>query len=177
MPKNCLKDILARDFMVTLRLTHKLQRVLDIDFTQQLQPTMNKLGDWYANLVPTYAGDLIVFVNEKTLLSVAIPIWEANNLLLLFRLRVGNLLGMIGIQPRAIDHELHHYSDIQFGKTRSRSVLGSMNDFAFQYQFIAQEAESKAELSLSNAEYQLSQTPCKPIDYRAPVDVVKELLV
>jgi hypothetical protein len=52
-----------------------------------------------------------------------------------------------------------------------------MNDFAFLYQYMAQEAESKADLSLSNAEYQMSQAPCKPIDYRGPIDVVKELLV
>lgn len=148
-----------------------------MDLTEQLKPTTSKLGDWYANLVPTYAGDLIVFVNEKTLLSVAIPIRESDHLLLLFRLRVGNLLGMIGIQSKAIDHELHHYSQIQFGETRSRSVLGSMNDFVFQYQVIAEEAKNKADLSLSNAEHELSQMPCKPIDYRAPSDIAKELLV
>ena len=96
---------------------------------------------------------------------------------MLFRLRVGNLLGMIGIQPKAIDQEFRHYSHLQFGKTRSRSVLGSMNDIAFQYQFIAEEAESKVDLSLSDAEYELSQMPCKPIDYKAPSDVVKKLLV
>jgi hypothetical protein len=163
--------------MITLRLTHKLQKLLAIDLTEPLQPTMNKLGDWYANLVPTDAGDLIIFVNEKTLLSIVIPIWEAKNLLFTFRVRVENLLGMIGIQPKAIDDELRHYSKVQFGKTRSRRVLGSMNDFAFLYQFLVHETESKADLSLSNAEYQMSQAPCKPIDYRAPLDVVKELLV
>jgi len=163
--------------MVTLRLTHKLQKLLDIDLTEQLEPTTSRLGDWYANLVPTYSGDLIIFLNEKTLLSVAIPIWESDNLLSLFRLRVVNLLGMIGIQPKVIENELSHYDHIQFGKTRSRSVLGSMNDFAFQYQGIAEQAESKADLSLSQAEYQLSQMPCKPIGYRVPSDVVKELLV
>ena len=83
---------------------------------------------------------------------------------------------MIGIQPKAIENELSHYDHIQFGKTRSRSVLGSINDFAFHYQVMAEEAESKADLSLSNAEYKLSQMPCKPIDYKAPSDVAKELL-
>ncbi len=51
-----------------------------------------------------------------------------------------------------------------------------MNDIAFQYQGIAEMAENKADLSLSNAEYQMSQMPCKPIDYKGPSDVVKELL-
>jgi len=163
--------------MVTLRLTHKLQKLLEIDLTEQLRSTTSKLGDWYANFVPTYSGDLILFVNEKTLLSVAIPMWESNHLLLLFRLRVGNLLGMIGIPSKVIDQELQHYNDIQLDKTRNRSVLGSMNDIAFQYQGIAEMAENKTDLSLSNAEYQMSQMPCKPIDYRAPMDVAKELLM
>lgn len=163
--------------MVTLRLTHKLQKLLNIDLTEQLEPTTSNLGDWYANFVPTYSGDLILFVNEKTLLSVAIPSWESEHFLLLFRLRVGNLLGMIGIQSKVIEHELSHYDHIQFGKTTSRSVLGSMNDIAFQYQGIAEMAEDKADLSLSKAEYQMSQMPCKPIHYRGPSDVVKELLV
>jgi hypothetical protein len=162
--------------MVTLRLTHKLQKLLDFELSEQHQPTTSQMGDWYANFVPTYSGDLIIFVNEKTLLSVAIPIWESDHLLLLFRLRVGNLLGMIGIQPKAIESELRHYDHIQFGKTRSRSVLGSMNDIAFQYQVIAEMAENKADLSLSKAEFQMSQMPCKPIDYKGPSDVVKELL-
>jgi hypothetical protein len=163
--------------MVSLRLTHKLHKLLQIDLAEQLQPTTNRLGDWYANFVSTVSGDLIVFVNEKTLLSVAIPMWEADRLLALFRVRVVNLLGMIGIQPRAIENELSHYDHIQFGKTKSRSVLGSMNDIAFQYQVLAEMAENKADLSLSNAEYRMSQMPCKPIAYRVPSEVVKELLV
>jgi len=162
--------------MVTLRLTNKLQKLLAIDLTDQLKPTTSKLGDWYANLVPTYSGDLIIFVNEKTLLSVAIPIWESDNLLSLLCLRIVNLLGMIGIQSKAIENEMSHYDHFQFSKTRSRSVLGSMNDFAFHYQIMAEEAENKADLSLSNAEYRLSQMPCKPIDYKFPSDVAKELL-
>ena len=163
--------------MVTLRLTRKLQKLIEIDLTEQLEPTTSKLGDWYANIIPTYSGDLIIFINEKTLLSVAIPIWESKRLISWFRLRVQNLLGMIGIQPRAIVAELRHYDHIQFGKTRSRSVLGSMNDIAFQYQVIAEMAENKADLSLSKAELQMSEMPCKPIDYRSPSEVAKELLV
>jgi len=162
--------------MVTLRLTHKLRKALDIDLTEPLEPTTGKLGDWYANVVPTDAGDLIVFVNEKTLLSVAVPIWESDHLLSLFRLRVGNLLGMIGIQSKAIESELRHYDQIQFGKTASRRIVGSMNDIAWQYQAMAEDAASKKDLSLSGAELKLSQMPCKPIEFRFPCDIARELL-
>jgi hypothetical protein len=88
--------------MITLRCTQKLQRFLGIVPVNILELTTATLGDWYANLVPTVSGDLIVFVNEKSLLTVAIPIEESNNLIPLFRLRVANLLGMIGITLKEI---------------------------------------------------------------------------
>ena len=163
--------------MVTLRLTHKLQKLLDIELIEPLSPTTSKLGDWYANFVPTLSGDLILVVNERTLLSIAVPIWESDRWLVSFRLRVSNLLGMIGIPPQTILQELHNFNEIEFGKTRSRVVLGSMNDIAYQYQVIAAMAKNKADLSLSNVEYQMSQMPCKPIGYRNPREVVKELLL
>ncbi len=153
--------------MITLRCTQKLQKFLGIVPAKVLELTTATLGDWYANLIPTVSGDLIVFVNEKSLLTVAIPIWESNNLVPLFRLRVANLLGMIGINHKEI---------IQFGKTASRRILGSMNDIAWQYQTMAEGTENKIDLSLSNAELNLSQMPCKPIDYRFPSEIAKELL-
>jgi hypothetical protein len=51
-----------------------------------------------------------------------------------------------------------------------------MNDIAWQYQTLAEEAENKADLSLSKAELNLSQMPCKPINYRFPSEIAKELL-
>ena len=162
--------------MITLRCTLKLQQFLGIVPANILELTTATLGDWYANLIPTVSGDLIVFVNEKSLLTVAIPIWESNNFVPLFRLRVANLLGMIGIKHKEIVNEISHYDEIQFGKTASRRILGSMNDIAWQYQTLAEAAENKKDLSLSNAELKLSQMPCKPIDYKFPSDVAKELL-
>ncbi len=51
-----------------------------------------------------------------------------------------------------------------------------MNDIAWQYQTMAEGTENKIDLSLSNAELNLSQMPCKPIDYRFPSEIAKELL-
>jgi len=162
--------------MITLRCTQKLQKFLGIVPANTLELSTATLGDWYANLVSTVSGDLIVFVNEKSLLTVAMPIWESNNLVPLFRLRVTNLLGMIGINSGEIRNEISHFDQVQFGKTVSRKILGSMNDIAWQYQTMAEEAENKTDLSLSKAELNLSQMPCKPIEYRFPAEIAKELL-
>jgi hypothetical protein len=162
--------------MITLRCTQKLRTYLGITPVNQPSPPSAALGNWYANLIPTVAGDLIIFVNERTLLTVGIPVGESDRLLELFRLRVANLLGMIGLPQYIIDRETSHFDQVQFGKTASRSVLGSMNDFAWHYQILAEGAKSKADLSLSNAEIRLSQMPCGPIEYQFPAEVARELL-
>jgi len=117
-----------------------------------------------------------LFVSEKSLITVAIPVWESNDLVPLFRLRVANLLGLIGVHPKVIANKISHYDQVRYGKTASRRILGSMNDFAWLYQIKVEEAKGKADLSLSKVELETSQMPCKPIDYRFPSDVAIELL-
>jgi hypothetical protein len=162
--------------MVTLRCTKKLLNFLDIVPDQTPQPPTVALGDWYANLVPTAAGALIIFVNERTLLTDAVPEWEAENLVPWFRLRVANLLGMIGISAKTASREMKHLEHVQFAKTASRRILGSLNDLAWNYQWLAEAAEGKEGLSLSYVELNLSQMPQRPLGYKTPVDVAKELL-
>ena len=162
--------------MITLRCTKKLRNYLEVNPLDISRPPTAALGDWYGNLVPTFSGDLILFVSENSLLTVAIPIWESNNLVPLFRLRVANLLGLIGVHPNAIANEISHYDQVQYGKTASRSILGSMNDFAWHFQIKAEEAKDKADLSLSKVELEMSQMPCKPINYKSPSEVAIDLL-
>jgi hypothetical protein len=162
--------------MVTLRCTRRLLKYLDIAPDETPNPPTGALGDWYANLVPTVAGNLIIFVNERTLLTVAIPEWEVGNLVPLFRDRVFNLLVTIGISVEAAIREVSHLEPVQFGKTASRSVVGSMNDIAWQYQVMAEAGRKGGSLSLSEAEEELSRMPCKPLGYRYPSDIARELL-
>lgn len=162
--------------MVTLRCTRKLLKYLDIVPDENPNPPTGALGDWYANLVQTVAGDLIIFVNERALLTVAIPEWEVENLVPLFRDRVFNLLVTIGVSVEAAIREVSHLEVVHFGKTASRSVVGSMNDIAWQYQVMAEAGKQGGALSLSQAEEKLSRMPCKPLGYRYPADVARELL-
>jgi hypothetical protein len=162
--------------MVTLRCTRKLCKFLEIVPVEMPEPPTGALGDWYANLVPTYAGDLIIFVNERSLITVAVPVWESENLIPIFRARVVNLLMMIGVPQKVIDSEISHLDPVQFARTASRSLLGSMNDIAWNYQVISEEADYIAHTNLSIAEHKLSQMPSGPLNYRYPSEVAKELL-
>ena len=161
--------------MVTLRCTLKLLNYLAIRPVSEPIPSTGRLGDWYANLVPTDASDLIVFVNEKSLVTVAVPAWEAKNLVSHFRARVQNLLELLGVSIESIRSEISHYKQVQFAKTASRSVLGSMNDIAWNYQFMAEGGDESGYLGLSDAEYELSNMPSIARNI-FPSDAAKELL-
>ena len=161
--------------MLTFRCTRNLLKYLDVDPTDEPSPSTGKLGDWYANLVFTYAGDLIVFVNDESLITVAVPTILANDLVPTFRSRVYNLLFMLDISMRDIDKEISHYQEVRFAKTASRNVLGSMNDIAWHYQYIAARRDDSGTLSLSDAEYQLSNMP-SIARQSFPADVARKLL-
>jgi hypothetical protein len=83
---------------------------------------------------------------------------------------------MIGVEQGVIDREISHLDPVQFAKTASRSILGSMNDIAWNYQDISEAAEYVARLSLSDAELKLSMMPSGVLDYRLPAEVAIELL-
>ena len=52
-----------------------------------------------------------------------------------------------------------------------------MNDYAYQLQIWAELSSEKNPLDLSVVEYRLSENLCGAMDYRAPQNVVKEILL
>ena len=66
---------------------------------------------------------------------------------------------MLDISEKNIFREISHYQEIQYAKTESMSLIGSMNDIAWNYQFIAERGIQNGSLSLMEAEFQLSNMP------------------
>jgi hypothetical protein len=162
--------------MITLKCTRKLLRLLGGVTTKDPPPPTNALGDWYANVIPTAAGKLILFANERTLLSVALPIEMIDRLVPAFAARVYNLLMLIGVAEEIALRETAELRQVEFAKTTSRSVLGSMNEISLHYQLIAERDAVHEPLRLSEVELQLSRALHKPLAYVYPVEIVRKLL-
>jgi hypothetical protein len=78
-------------------------------------------------------------------------------------------LAIVGVNPEDIADERARMSEIAFGRTRSRSLLGTLNDFAFMAQkgnVNRVEPESLEELMQF-----LSQTPILPLDGASPMEL------
>lgn len=162
--------------MITLRCTRKLLKLVGGVTVEDAPDPTSALGDWYANVIPTVAGELIVFANERTLLSVAIPIEELDTLISLFVARVYNLLRLLEVPEDVASQEIGEIREVEFAKTASRSVLGSLNEISLHYQLTAERDKGRQPLSLSAVELRLSRTLHKPLDYEHPAELAKELL-
>lgn len=157
--------------MFTLRCTRTLLKRLKVRPEPSPPGSDTKLGDWYANLLYTKPQQLILCVSEKTLLPVILTAKGAEPIEVRLAARVGETLRAIGIPDPIIKAELAAMSEVTISTTASRSVLGSMNDFAFMLDSHLSYGES-----FSDAALKLAEAPCSPIEMMSPRSVTIELL-
>ena len=140
-----------------------------------LQPQIatTQLGDWYGNTFFVLHHRLMMFVSEKSLLSVFMPLKERAKLLPNFRSRLSTLLLYLGVEEKNVLRELAEMNDAIVAKTASPSVLGSMNDFTYNAKDLFWRYEG---FSLLDLELWLAETPCGPLEYGSPDQVAPELL-
>lgn len=127
-------------------------------------------------MAPTVAGELVIFVNERTLLSVAIPVQLADRLFTEFPERVHNLLRTIGVSIDVALRECTELETVVLARTENRSVVGSLNEIALHYQLIAQRDSGRRKLSLSAVDRQPSRYLHGPLNYVHPADIAAEIL-
>jgi hypothetical protein len=160
--------------MFTIRATRKLLTRIAVKGKVERRAPTTVLGDWYANLLHLGSRQLILCTSERSLLSVVMPARGAKaSLLEQLQGGVGQALAALAIPASTVERELAEMQEAQVAGTESRSVLGSMNDFAFMM-----EVRLRTEPDTPMAEWSrwLAQTPCRPLGYDRPVDVVKRLL-
>jgi len=162
--------------VITLKCTRNLLELVGGVTIESPPASTSVLGDWYANIVPTAAGELVAFANEKTLLSVALSVEMLDSLVPSFVARVYNLLRIIKVPEKVALQECTEMEDVEFSKTSSRSIVGSLGQISFHYQLIAERDVDHKPLSISHEELILSRMLHKPLDYEYPADIAKKLL-
>ncbi|HYS79837.1 MAG TPA: hypothetical protein VEM76_03970 [Anaeromyxobacteraceae bacterium] len=156
--------------MFTLRCTGKLLKRLHTSPVVDIEQPTTRLGDWYATLVYDHREQFVLCVSERSLLPVVVPAKEARTLAPRFRDTVAELLARLGVSPADIERERAEMADVRVGRTASRQVLGSMNDFLRMFSWRAPGR------SLLDESRQLAEAPCGPIGMRSPDDLTLEML-
>jgi hypothetical protein len=158
-----------------LRCTAKLRRRLRLAELPEPGPGSAALGDWYAHLVTVDRQPLVLAVSERSLLAVVLPARDLRNLATHFLRALRERLERIGVAESALERELACLRSLVFGVTRSRSVLGSLNDFVFQLKARAAHPLGR-DWTPQSFEDELGEIPCSPIGYQYPVEVACRLL-
>lgn len=125
---------LRRELMLVLRCTQKLLVRLKQTGDMPAVESTTRLGDWYGNILRLGRRQYLLFISERSRLPVVLPLREARHLNTVFPDAVCQVLADIGIAAADIADERSRMSEIAFGRTRNRSLLGTMNDFAFMAQ-------------------------------------------
>jgi hypothetical protein len=124
----------SRELMLVLRCTQKL--LVRMKQSGDLPPveSTTRLGDWYGNILRISRRQHLLFISKRSRLPVVLSIAEAKRLSDVFPDAVCERLAIVGVAAADIADERARMSEIVFGRTRNRSLLGTMNDFAFMAQ-------------------------------------------
>ena len=156
--------------MFTLRCTRKLLRRLGVSplrgpSSELVAPT-TVLGDWYANLLCTRPQQLVLAMNERSLLCVVVPASPGEDVGRRVREAVAELLPAIRVPAERVSAEVLAMESMTIGATASRAILGCMNDAALQLEATPR---GRAEVrSLLDVELHLAENIYSLTKYQAP---------
>ena len=142
-----------------------------------LEPKDSGLGPWTANLIFVNRRKCILFVNDKTLFNFLVPdilrkhICELDSM---FRNWFSCELGEEGFTEVQTARIMEEYQVIGYSKTKSRSVLGSMNDLAFMYKYSIQTKGGLHGLGFPGIIKEMNRVPMGSLGYKYPIEALLE---
>ena len=124
--------------MQLIRCTKKLQKEMGLKKAglHEEEPSSSCLGSWHANLIHIDRRKCVLFVNDRTLFNFIAPDVgraQIKELDTLFREYLQCVLAEEGVPESAKQQIDAEYSEVAYANTKSKSVLGSMNDIALHY--------------------------------------------
>ena len=159
--------------MFTLHCTKKLLDRVQTEVAAPCKAT-TRLGNWYATAL-FWKPQMALFVNERTLLPVLMPMAPAATLAKRFPASLKEVLQGLGLPPEFIQAEVEGMGEVVYAKTANRSVVGTMNEFAFLAEAFRDRGGRVDPLALS---LKLAGVPCGLLSKGAgfPEDAVRELV-
>jgi hypothetical protein len=121
------------------------------------------LGEWYATRF-AWRPDVLLLVNESTLMPVVLPLAPAATALARAADRIATTMAAYGASDALIAAELDQMKTRRIGVTANGSVVGIMTEFSF----LADVHRTRNHPDLDDLAAQLATTPCSPL-YRSHI--------
>ena len=137
------------------------------------------LGNWYVNMFMIDRRKVLIFMNEKTLLSfIVYGIKKANieHIHEIFLKCLNQVLLMEGVDYSVINKLNDEYVALSYTKTNSKKILGNMTDLVNLYtHFIYYEGGLKA-CDMLEIIHKINKIPQRNLEWGYAIDATKELL-
>ena len=155
------------------------RKVIDkVKNTRQIENEKPEIGlyNWYINSLIINRKTHFLFTNSLTLFSFFLYAGtrkEINSIEHLFEEKLQEMIVReIGSSDTLLEVVLPQKRDYSFTRTNNRSVLGSMNDFIFQINYLTNHrGSSKENFDLTN--HMINECPMKGINYECPSKKMK----
>ncbi len=170
--------ILIQKVMAIIRCTAKLLKELGTKPTI-VPPQPPRLSDWHANLFWVDHKKCVLFTNDLTLYSFFIHMVKkplSADFRELFRLGLMKRLISDGLDNPQVRQMLGSQGSNIIADTNSRSILGSMNDLAFQIKSIVYAMGGLVTADLSEINRQLNDIPMSAIKYSVSIEELRNRL-
>jgi hypothetical protein len=138
--------------MLVVRGTKKLRDRVRSTAAVDADVSTTVLGDWFANALFWKPQHVALLVNERTLLPLYMPLAPAATLLDRVPDAIASLLRRHGVDEQTIASELSAMADARIAPTNNRSIIGVMNEFAYQGEVFGAEIADLEDLSLRMSE-------------------------
>ena len=144
----------------------------------EVLPEFSYLGSWHANLIYVGGRKCILFVNDKTLfnfIAAGVSRTQIRNLGDMFKNLLQCVLADECFEISVIEKIMSEYEELRYAKTVNRSVLGSMNDLAFNYKYYIHDAGGVHSHAVPSIIGKLNRMPLSAIEYVYPIKAVRAL--
>ncbi len=159
--------------------TKKLLKELDADPTDNVEPISSLLGRWHANLINIERRKCVLITNDSTLFTMFIPFLRKPDFRKFHYIFTEHLFKNLlneGFSQRQIEAVLNEHEQILFSKTKSRSVLGSMNEQKIQLEWEIRFNGGLKAAPLYELNKKLNRNLLSAIGLKYPVEVLQERL-
>lgn len=175
------QDAIGEGAMQLIRCTGKLRKEMGIKESELYEGNEPEslLGPWHANLIHIDGRKCVLFVNDKTLFNFIAPDVTRNQIRELSQLFMSGLhtvLNVEGFSEEIKEKIVSEYSEVQYAKSNSKSVLGSMSDLVFHYKHQIIVVGGIYEPEIQNIIGQLNRMPMAALEYAYPVEEIRKVL-
>jgi hypothetical protein len=130
-----------------------------------------RLGDWHAKVLHRRGLEVVLLASDRSLLPILVPASPRELIVTRFIDTLGAVLERLEVPAERISAEVAEMSEVNVSATRSRQVLGSMNDFDRMLDSYRKPGKTLVDIALD-----LAEAPCGPIGMQSPKDVTPELI-